>query len=481
MIRIQKGTIKMITRLKNAGRSRRSAVQSVGALPPSSAITSQFRIRLASCFGGILALLLVFAPSQYGAEAKSPAGEPVGQFWRIHWYERGIEYANPAYDARFRVNSPEVVLHPAFGKRVEARENGMMLILAEEDLSLLTAAEFYLEAWGGHPGTANKRVTVNGRSTYFLPRVGTEEMNCTYYYPKIELKISDLVDGHNAFQFALDQGTTFWGHMLVDNACLRVALTNTHPDLAKDGLAGFQTGIRVVASAGSPEAFELSLEAGASVAMIESVDFQGYYFGYDENGDRRTTDWHGFSKARLPVAHLGTAIHEPFRILWDTRMLPSQKDVAARAIVHFKGQTNLVYLTAPVQGLEVPERPASQVTLYSSHDLPKGFWSRANQKQRGTIYLDVSPASVERAELHVNAWTGGAGTVKEYFKLNGHHFPVAEGSKHELMYSRLEVDPTFLRQGLNEIELLSDTEHHGIEVCLPGPCVMGRSKRGANR
>jgi hypothetical protein len=43
-----------------------------------------------------------------------------------------------------------VVLHPQSGKRVEARENGMMLILAEEDLSLLTQAQLYLETWGGY-------------------------------------------------------------------------------------------------------------------------------------------------------------------------------------------------------------------------------------------------------------------------------------------------------------------------------------------
>ena len=96
----------------------------------------------------------------------------------------------------------------------------------------------------------------------------------------------------------------------------------------------------------------------------------------------------------------------------------------------------------------------------------------------GTALRAAEPKSVggEPAELHVNAWTGGAGTVKEYFRLNGHHFPVAEGAKHELIYSRFEVDPGILKQGINVIELLSDTEHHGIEILLPGPCLMIRSK-----
>ena len=419
-----------------------------------------------------------FAVAAVGTEPR-PAGTELGsQFFRLHWYERGIEHSNPAYDRRFRVNSSEVVLHPQFGKRVEARENGMMLIVAEEDLSLLTQAQLYLETWGGHPGTANKRVTINGRSTYFLPRVGAEEMNCTYSYPLTDLRISDLVNGYNAFQFALDQGNTFWGHMIVDNACLRVGLTNNHPDLVKAGLGDFRAALKVSPSGGASEGFDLSVD-GAETALVESVDFQGCYFGYDENGNSLNKDWHGFTKARLPVAILGTATNAPFHVKWDTEMLPAQKDVTVRATLQFKGQTNLVYVTATSPSFEIPERPASEVTLYCSHDLPKGFWSRANRKQKCTIYLEVDPARIEKAELHVNAWTGGAGNVKDYFKLNGHHFAVAEGVNHEFSYSRLDVPPPVLRHGINEIELLSDTEHHGIEILLPGPCLMVRSRKDA--
>jgi hypothetical protein len=425
----------------------------------------------------VLAACLALPNFVSGAQDNPDNSPASGQFWRIHWYERGLTNGNPAYEGRFRVNSPEVVLHPQFGKRVEARENGLMLIRAEEDLSLLTGAEFYLEMWGGHPGTANKRITINGRSTYFLPRVGTEEMNCTYHYPVVKLKLSDLVNGYDAFQFALDQGKTFWGHLLVDNACVRVALTNNHPDLAVTGLANFQARVTAATSAANLERWPLALEiTSGSVASIETVEFQGFYFGYDENGDTLTTDWHGFTKARKPVAILGTASQAPFTILWDTRMLPNQKDVAVRAFVHFRGQTNLVYVTPALHDLEIPQRPDAQVTLYSAHDLPRGFGSRANHLQQCKIYLEVNPAQVERAELHVNAWTGGAGKVKDYFKLNGHHFPVAEGEKHELMYSCVAVPPRFLKQGLNEVELLSDTEHHGIEILLPGPCLMIRSR-----
>ena len=58
-------------------------------------------------------------------------------------------------------------MHSTFGKRVEARENGLMLIQAEENLFNLTGAELYLEMWGGHPGTAGKRVS--GPRTVLAP------------------------------------------------------------------------------------------------------------------------------------------------------------------------------------------------------------------------------------------------------------------------------------------------------------------------
>lgn len=424
------------------------------------------------CFlsGGVAALEAASAP---GWESP-PAQQKQGQFWRYHWYERGLTNGNPGFERRFRVNSPEVSLHPSFGRRVEARENGMMLIGVEEDLFLISAAELYCEAWGGHPGTANKRITINGRSTYPLPRVGAEEGHCTYFYPSVPLKLTDLVNGYNAIQFALDQGTTFWGHMIVDNAAIRVALTNSHPDLGKLGLTGFSASVNTERLTGS-EGFRLTLACLADdAAQIAEVDYQGWYYGYDENGNLQRQDWHGFTCARWPVATLGTATKPPFAVKWNTSLLPAQKEVAVRAAIRFKNRTNLVFLTSATVGLAIPERAGSQVVLFAPHDLPDHFWSRANQIKTCNLDLDLDPARIEKAELHTVTWTGGAGTVKEYFKLNGVHYLVAEGARHELVYSHPSVDPKTLKRGLNRIELLSNTEHHGIEMILPGPALMVR-------
>lgn len=401
-----------------------------------------------------------------------PAQQREGVFWQEHWYERE---KHPGHTRRLRINAPEVVLS-RFGNRPEARENGLMVIEANEDLFRVTGAELSAELWGGHPGTANKRVTVNGRSTWQIPRVGTEDGHCTFSYPVINLPVSDLVNGANAFQWAIDQGTTFWGHAMVDQACLRVALTNGHPRIVEQGLAEFRATVNAQPQFEEMwETIELTLDMDPAMKeKIASVTFQGWYDGYDDNGNLRRRDWHGFTLDREPVAYLGAVRDGATTWTWNVRLLPAQKNVAVRALVRFKKSPGLVYVTASANNLVIPDRSDTVVHLYEPGDLPPGFWSRAGRAKSCAIELDVDQDRIEAAELYVISWTGGAGEVKNYFTINGHPFPVAEGSGHTRQFNRLPVDPRILKMGANTIELLSDTEHHGIEILYPGPALMIR-------
>jgi len=401
-----------------------------------------------------------------------------GQFLRLHWFEHGAEHGNPssAHNRRFRVNAPEVVTHQTFATRDEARGSGMLQILMEEDVRLLEGIELYLELWGGHPGTANRRVSLNGRTTYPINDPGSDA-NCTHLYPVIPLKVTDLVNGYNALQFACDQGTSFWGHFIVDEACLRAALKRSHPDIERAGLADFEATVIAKPSETGAEALELSLGVSeAHRATISRVEFQGRYLGYDENGDGREADWHGFTRRREPMANLGTSEGPSFAARWDLSMLPEQSDMAARAVVHFKQFPELVYVTPAARGLATPTRPGVRVRLFAATDLPKPFWSRAGREKACTIELGVAPDRVERAELHVAIWDGGRGTVDDCFTLNGHSLPVTADGKHDVIYSVLNIDPALLKAGANRISLRSDTEHHGLEVLLPGPTLAVRAK-----
>lgn len=380
-----------------------------------------------------------------------------GTFYHAYWYEDGVEHGNPKFNSRFRVNSPNVVLHPTFGKRIEAKGNGMMQILIDEDLSLLDGAELYLEVWGGHPHTENKRVTINGRSTYHLPEVGTKDGNCTHMYPTIPLKITDLVNGYNVLQFACDQGESFWGHFIVENACLRLQLKPEHPTL--QDISFDETKLSVI-SQEDGESFHFKINS--------PVEFQAKYAGYDENGNGSTNDWHGFTKNKIPVGFAQSKKTSVFSAFWNTSMIPYQENVPIRAWVQFSNHPYLLYLS---EETILPSIGNKNVRFYAPMDMPVPFWSRANRLKTCTIDIDADPNDIEAAQLHIVVWDGGHGTVEKYFKLNGHSIKVAGEGKHDVIYSEIPVDPAILKEGVNTIELLSDTEHHGIEVLLPGPAI----------
>jgi len=403
-----------------------------------------------------------------------------GVFFREYWAEFDAEISN-SKGRMLRVNDAELSLHEVYGKRPEALSNGFTLINVPEDLFGLEAAELYLEVWGGHPGTANKHVIFNGKQISPLGDYGTEEKNCTYSYPVIPVKVQHLVNGQNAFQFACDRGETFWGHFIIDNAAVRCYLKSDHPDLKNNNLLDFEARVQL-----QPLGSTLSDQVNMSLSYPEhyeksiiSVEYFGRYKGFDDNGDKIENDWHGYTHDRKYVNHIGQATFPPYELTWDTSMIPSQSGpMAIKALVHFKGGIN--YWTDVLDGLVFPAR-RNNVEMYKCSVLPKPFWSRASRTVTATIDLPLSPVNAKSARLMVRVWDGGEGTVKEPFKINGHPYSITSGKAfHDLVFTNVEVNVEHLKPGSNTLTLLSDTEHHGIEVLLPGPCLLlqyGKSVR----
>ena len=358
------------------------------------------------------------------------------------------------------MNSPDVSTHETFSQRSEPQSSGLARILIKEDLRKIRRADLYTEIWGGHPGTENQRVNVNGRHQFMIPEVSAASYHCTHQYPSFQLSPNDLVNGYNALQFACDQGTTFWGHYIVDNACLRIGI---------DAEGDFETDVKT-----EVRSDHVRLSLSESSSEIASVTYHGRYFGYDENGNGHATDWHGMTKAREPHGMLGTVTKPPFVLKWDTSMLPTQDDVAAKAYVRLKARPNLVYETAMNDGITLKDRKVS-VSYVTNLSTP--FWSRNGKKITASFQLDTEPKDIDNTELPVVTGTRGSGNVKDYFTLNGTHLPVADGHEHAVNYSRIPVDRELLKKGDNELALLSDTKHHGIEILRPGPAMIIKRRR----
>lgn len=410
----------------------------------------------------------------------SASGDHWGQtgvFFREHWAQFDAAISNSS-GRMLRVNDAELSLHPEYGRRPEARANGLTLIDVPEDLFALQGADLYLEVWGGHPETANKRFLVNGKRPHAIADDGCEAGHCAYTYPLVRLDVAELVTGRNAVQFACDRGETFWGHFIIDEAAIRCYLKPDHPDLAARGLQEFSAGVllrsgdnilgdAVSISLSYPKRFE---------DQIESVEYFGRYHGFDDDGDGQTDDWHGYTHDRKYVGHIGRATSVPFAVSWDTRMVPDQDGpMALRALVRLKG--GLCYWTPILDGL-VFAAGRHCVQMYVCHDMPVPFWSRASQVRKATIELPDDLSALESARLIVKIWDGGEGTVKEPFQINGHPYAITSGrANHDVVHTDVEVDPAHLKPGANTLTLFSDTDHHGVEVLLPGPCLVVRYAR----
>jgi hypothetical protein len=111
--------------------------------------------------------------------------------------------------------------------------------------------------------------------------------------------------------------------------------------------------------------------------------------------------------------------------------------------------------------------------MYKRSSMPTPFWSRDSKEKKAAIKLPKDISSLKRAQLMIKIWDGGEGKVKEPFKINGHPYSItSRRAVHDVVFTIDEVDPEHLKPGENQITLLSDTEHHGIEVLLPGPVLI---------
>ena len=184
------------------------------------------------------------------------------------------------------------------------------------------------------------------------------------------------------------------------------------------------------------------------------------------NGEK---GWHGFTQGLEYKNHLGTARVAPYTLEWAIGELEGRnKTVSVLAVVRFSNGLN--YQTG-VSEIAIKPVAGKRVALICCDDLPVPFWSRAGREKVASFHLSEI-SGLKRATLWVKIWDGGEGNVQDPFTLNGHPYSVTSGEAvHGVVFSRLEVDPAHIVEGKNEFVLLSDTEHHGVEVLLPGPCL----------
>ncbi len=353
------------------------------------------------------------------------------------------------------------------------------LHLEVTDLKDAIRAELMLERWGGHRGTINKRIRVNGNPWIPVPELQSAPAGMRpeqlYFQdnPVVSIPLDQLQEGFNEFEAGCDElGGFGWGQWGIYSLVLRVY----YPPGTKPSIHG-----QIVAPASGTQlqdnpTIQVQADAQDGVARIDVV---AYYDGYDHDGDGVFQDWHHsrFQPARgLPNEtqnHVGSLWSEPYELTWNTYWIPDQPTASIKLVARIQDARGYWTVTDPVEKLSLVRSDVS-VKLYRTIDLTEDFGVRAGETKQCQFQLPEAQrlAKVVDAGMHFRSWHGWDGH-HEPLQLNDFRFPI-RGKNHFYDYDLLRLPPEALRSGSNTLTIRSTTEHHQLEVLWPGPAIVVR-------
>jgi hypothetical protein len=313
-------------------------------------------------------------------------------------------------------------------------------------------AELEIDRWGGHPGTTNKQLRINGNAWLALPELRTtpEGHDAVCYMsqdlPVVAIPLEHLRSGMNTLEgTAGDQICKGfgWGQWGWYGATLRVYYAPASKAAARIAplrTVGENPSIRVQAPGDT-----------------ERVEVLAWYEGIDEDGDGEFASWH-------PV---GSVTAAPFTVRWDTTWVPDQPRGSVRLVARVRRSDGTWTVTPVLDGVTLARKSGS-VRLYRPLDVPEKFWTRAKRRVASRVEMDTLKGATE-AVLVLRTWNGH----NENVLVNGTALPIG-GLDHKYAQTAVKAPVSALREGSNAIEFYSETEHHGVEILWPGPMLLVR-------
>jgi len=351
------------------------------------------------------------------------------------------------------------------------------LTLGVPDLTGAIRAELIIDRWGGHTGTTGKRIRLNGGSWLHLsdPVTITDPQSECYVYadnPLIEIPLAQLAAGAVTLE-ALSSGQTCynfdWGQWGWYGVILRVYYDNTV--IAPTGSFLFPARGDTITDIG---AISLAADTTGTINLIQIL---ARYEGFDADGDGIRTGWHrNYRRARYNQTMytngiVGAATSAPWDFSWDATWIPDQIAGAVGLQARIRG-ANGIWSVSEVDSLTL-NHSGAVVKAYPLLSVPRSFWVRAGQAQ--TAYFNIpgadSIATATSAIMTIATWNGAdQGKVA----INGINVAAGFGRNHYFSQDSFAVPPANLIAGYNTLGISSNTIHHGMEVCWPGPLVTVR-------
>jgi hypothetical protein len=367
-------------------------------------------------------------------------------------------------------------LHPKVAKRRSVSHRQRTLDIW--DLEDATRAEIALEYWGGHVGTSDHKLRMNGGEWLPIPQIEGTPTDPLRYMRNlmgsavVPLPLTEVRLGANVFEFACGpqvfHGLT-WGIFKIYAFTVRIYYNGSKPrphgeivSPRAQQLVGEQPSFEVTARGAAGD--DSKLEFTSSDAM--RVDYVGLYTDFDWEGNGVFRQWHYQLEQGQLAHHIGTAVAPPFRVTWDTRWLPDQ-DQPMRIAAFVTDTHGITFMT---EAIEVRfQREKGSVRMYPAHAIPEYFAVRIGNRKECRIQVGDDPRRASAGRLFLSTWAGGHADAIE---LNGHRIAERVGRNDYYSYDSIDVDPAIVQPGENVFSVFSNTVHHSVEINWPGPVLM---------
>ncbi|MDD5687534.1 MAG: chitobiase/beta-hexosaminidase C-terminal domain-containing protein [Elusimicrobia bacterium] len=373
--------------------------------------------------------------------------------------------------------------------------------LVSGDLQNVIRAEIIIDRWGGHAGTINKVININGNSWISVPNNTVSianlgacggDVNSYMLQDNVEINItsqlSQLTAGTNNFNFACGDnsgcdGFHGWGQWGQYGVILRLYYTPSAVSAPSGTITGPTAG-----TIGESVAISLNATPPAG-SSISKVDYVAYYDGFDENGNNYYLDWHEFwnrlgtvqSSTDLTIRdNVGSATSAPWGVTWNTKYIPDQGSVKLKARI--KAANGYWYVTPEITNLTISHAGYTTV-IYKPNSLPADWAQRTGVDISCTITIPAAQSSglhdLTKAIESIMYWRTWA-SDNAPFTINAVNAGNTQDSNTLYTYAlgTRPVDKSLLSNTAMTVKVVNQTVEHGTEVLLPGPVLLVRYNTG---
>lgn len=350
------------------------------------------------------------------------------------------------------------------------------------DLEHAIGAEFSVEYWGGHSGTSEQTVSINGNQPMDLPLPEVPEGHESECYFRTilgnnaqSIPLEFLVEGDNSFVFSAGPQICYnfnWGFYWIYSFTVRVYYDPAFVSGPSARIAEPVSG----SSLGENPRITVELNQGSS--EVARVDVLGHYRDYDWSGMGIFRRWHFDTRWGELEHHVGSSTESPYQIDWDTWWLPDQ-DEPIQLIAKITDESGLSTLTEIVDDLHF-ERTERSVVMIPATDIPENFGSRVRRVRRCNLAFDYELDEVLSANMLVSTWSGESEDGKAHtILLNDITLADNFGILHDYDIDRIPVSEDLFIPGTNVFTVFSQTSGHLLEINWPGPVLFLETSSGS--